>query len=303
MKSKYRHIIIGASGVIGSELLENLNNKKEEVIPTFSSKPIDGGVKFDMRTSSLSDVVGDLSNNDIVYLLAAYSNPSWIFAHQDEANELNIVATKKLIDELSVKDCRIVFMSSVEIFDGETGAYSEKSEPNPLNLYGKMKLEIENYLEEKSNNFCVVRTAWNVGWSQVGRCVIQLTYQTLLKENAKMAHDNCFSIIDAKDTAEGLYRIGVNDDVNVCHLVGGEHIFRTDLADRVVRYSNNGHKMSYSECSFSDIPYSEKRALKNDMDGSFSVRRLEMEYKSLDDVIKRKVAYLDSLVKDGILNI
>ena len=37
----------------------------------------------------------------------------------------------------------IIFMSSVEIFDGIKGGYKEDDTPDPLNFYGILKLKVE----------------------------------------------------------------------------------------------------------------------------------------------------------------
>ena len=37
-------------------------------------------------------------------------------------------------------------MSSVEVFDGSKGNYREGDHPNPINYYGELKYEVEEYL-------------------------------------------------------------------------------------------------------------------------------------------------------------
>lgn len=41
-----------------------------------------------------------------------------------------------------------IFLSSGEVFDGKTGRYGEAGEPNPINVYGKTKLEAEETVLE-----------------------------------------------------------------------------------------------------------------------------------------------------------
>ena len=45
------------------------------------------------------------------------------------------------------------------VFTGKKGNYSEIDEPNPINLYGKQKLAIENYLKANSSDYCILRIA------------------------------------------------------------------------------------------------------------------------------------------------
>ena len=197
--------IIGASGLIGGSLYELLKSKSLDVYGTYSKNNEDNLIFFDMNKSDFS-CFNKVEENDIFYILSAYSNPSWIAQNKSLAEELNYTKTIELIDFLIEKRVKIIFMSSVEIFDGQKGEYSEEDTPNPLNFYGELKYRVEKYIINNYDNYTIVRTGWNVGLSEKSRCVVQLTYETLLSNNAKMATDNFFSLSSVEDTSEGLYR-------------------------------------------------------------------------------------------------
>ena len=71
-----------------------------------------------MRDPEFSDL-GEVKKGDIFYILSAYSNPSWIAQNKEEAKDLNYDKTIQLIDFLIEKETKIIFMSSVEVFDGK----------------------------------------------------------------------------------------------------------------------------------------------------------------------------------------
>lgn len=286
-----RIIIIGASGLIGNELYQICKSQDIACIGTSTHNPKECLVSFDMQKQSIQDIVPDLNQEDVIVLLSAYSNPSWIFTHQEEAIDLNRTATLKLIDSLPTQ--RIVFMSSVEVFDGKKGNYIEKTPPNPLNLYGKMKAEVEAHLIHRGGNFCIVRTGWNVGWTLKKRCVITLTYETLLQDNAKMATDNIFSISDAHETALGLLKLCQESDVQYCHLASQPAITRIQLADLIIQKSLRGKEMAYTPCLFSEIPYSEPRARENHLNTDFAQNKLGLKFTDPLDIIERKLDFLD----------
>tara|TARA_Y100000741_G_scaffold365151_1_gene359770 strand:+ start:626 stop:1525 length:900 start_codon:yes stop_codon:yes gene_type:complete len=289
-----RIIIIGGSGLIGYELYQEASRSNIKAIGTYDTFKREGLINFNMKNETLKSVIPDLKSSDIIYLLAAYSNPSWIYNNIKTARELNITATKKIIDEVSNVGCRIIFMSSVEVFDGKKGDYKENSKPNPLNTYGVMKYEIEKYLEKNYKNSCIVRTSWNVGWNLKHRCVINLTYETLLKPNAFMANDNTFSIADVKDTSQGLLKLSNFKDINKCHLASGQKLLvRSELAELVKNTSKYGKLMNYELTSFSKIPYSEPRALHNSLNTNFATNELKINFREPNDIIKQKVKFLD----------
>ena len=188
-------------------------------------------------------------------------------------------------------------MSSAEVFDGYKGCYSEDDSPNPLNFYGELKLRIENYLINNYNNYTIVRTGWNVGLNEKSRCPVQLTYETLLNGNAKMATDNFFSLCYVKDTAEVLYKTSLEKDLNIIHICSDKIINRNEMAELVASVSSNGEQMSFSDCLFEEIPYSEPRGRINDLDNSLSRKLFGIQYFDAHQLIINKVKYLDNRLK------
>ena len=129
-------------------------------------------------------------------------------------------------------------MSSVEIFDGSSEFNLENTKPNPLNYYGETKLLIEKYLQEKCKNYHILRTGWNVGINLKSRCVITLTYKTLLNNGAKMAIDNTFTITHVDDLTNIISKILFSNDKDILHLCSPEIISRNKLAELVIQMSN-----------------------------------------------------------------
>lgn len=292
-----RMIIVGASGVMGNALYAAARVSKKEVIGTYYSHQCNGLLRYDMCKERLGNVIGGIGPQDTVYLLSAYTNVAWVHAHQDIASELNLHATKRLIDEIAQTGARIIFMSSVEVFDGQQGNYNENSLPNPLTSYGRMKFEIEKYLLKKKCKSCIVRIGWKVAWDADSPCVIKFTYQALMGPGAKIARDNIFSLIDDRDICEGLLRIFDRPEVAICHLASTPPVVRTDLASMVMKFSKYKDRMSFETALFADIPYSEKRSRDTHLDNSFAVSTLGMNFRSPEDIIRQKVELLDQNFK------
>ena len=282
--------------MIGGALLSKLNTTGEKVVSTRHASITDEThAILDLRLHDVSSFTAQIKSSDTVYLLAAYSNPSWIHDHRKEAAALNRDGAKRFINALLPEMPHLIFMSSVEVFDGMTGAYIEGDTPNPLNYYGELKYEIEQYITINYPKSTIVRTGWNIGANVSSRCVVNLTYETLLKPNARMANDNVFSIIDAMDTAEGLMRLSRQLDVRKIHFAADMPFLRSDLSGIIKKYSLRGASMSYAPCRFADILYSEPRGRLNDLDNGFSKKRLGMSYRDAVDVVRGKVALLDEL--------
>ena len=184
-------------------------------------------------------------------------------------------------------------MSSVEIFDGTSQINFETTKPNPLNFYGKTKLKVELYLKENIKNYHIIRTGWNVGINLKSRCVVSLTYNSLLKDGAKMAKDNSFTITHVEDLSEAISKIIFSNEKKILHLCSSEIITRTKLADQIIKISKNADKMSYRETTFSDIHYNEPRSKLNNLNSEYKEINDNLFFRSAEQTIKEKVNFLD----------
>ena len=296
MNQKRKNIVIGASGLIGGALYQCFQKNGESVIGTYSQNCIlPDMIRLDITEGNFQQLVALINPEDNVYILSAYSNPSWIYNNPEEAEKLNLIGTIGLIDALREKNPRIIFMSSVEVFDGTRKSYREFDVPYPLNLYGELKFKIEEFLKLTYKKSTIVRTGWNVGLDKRSRCVVRLTYDTLLKPNARMAIDNQFSISSVIDTANALRELAHHPALNEIHIAADDVVSRVDLAKIICEHSRRGAEMNFEECLFSDIKYSEPRARLNYIDNSLSKEILLIKYQDAKRIITDKISFIDNL--------
>ena len=95
--------------------------------------------------------------------MSAYSDPDFCKKNKRISNKLNIIKTKKLIEELVWHKIYFIFFSSEQVFDGKKGNYKEEDLPNPISLYGKQKYIIENFIKKITQNYCIFRIAKTYG--------------------------------------------------------------------------------------------------------------------------------------------
>ena len=289
-----RLIVVGASGVIGSALMRVALAAGRRAIGTGLSRPGSTLVPFDMRRAPLRTIVPDLGPGDVVYLLAGYISAPWIFANPEAARELNLEASGRLTDEVIAAGARLVFMSTDAVFDGITGGYTETATPKPLNLYGRLKMAMEEHVLGANGSGIVARTGWNVAWEKGAHCAVAQCYDTLLKPGARMAHDNVISISDVDDTTRGLLALaGVRPpEHRVYHLVSTPGVARVDLAATVKATSRWGAEMAYDTVAFASLPYTEPRPTRAFL-GSERLGALGVVFAPPLAVIRRKVRLLD----------
>jgi dTDP-4-dehydrorhamnose reductase len=264
------------------------------VVGTALNRPARGLVSFDMERSPLRAAVPDLGPGDVVFLLAGHISPGWIFSNPGAARALNVDASRRLADEAFAAGTRLVFMSTDQVFDGETGSYDEHSAPRPLNLYGRLKVEMESHVLGAPGGI-VARTGWNVGWEPGRHCAVAQCYEALLKSGARMAGDNIINITDVDDTARGLVALAgmAPPTHSIYHLVSSPGVARADLAAAVKAASHRGPLMQYQVVPFATLPYTEPRPVRAYL-SSVHLGSLGVAFAQPLDVIRRKVAALDS---------
>jgi dTDP-4-dehydrorhamnose reductase len=288
-----RVIVIGASSFIGFNFFKYLKQKKINTIGTyFKNRKKLELVKFDITKNKIKNAIKDISQKDIFIIFSAMSNPSKISNNKKNANKINHLSTIKIIKQINKFNSKIIFMSSVEVFDGKKSYFYENDKPNPLNYYGKTKLKVEHYLKKNSKNYSIIRTSWNSSKKIEGRCVIELTYKTIMKPNAKMAKDNIFSITYVKDLCELIYK-KLNSKKKIIHISNKEIISRVGLADKIRHFSKNKNKINYKKVKFSEINYSEPRGLKNVLKSKDKEISRSFKFFKLKNLIQMKVEMLD----------
>jgi dTDP-4-dehydrorhamnose reductase len=289
-----RLILVGASGTIGAATLECAYSHRIKVVPTFHSRPISGGVLFQLETDTLDSLA--IQYDDSLIIFAAYSDQEWIRKNPDQARKLNIDATARISREAYRAGAWIVFLSSEAVF-GENldGGWSESDLPCPVTEYGRQKREMELILEEQGNA-SIVRTGWNVSDRLTDRCIIKNTYQSLLSGDARLAEDNLLSLTHVRDTAELLVNVATERINGYVHSVSGIPITRTALADEIIKNSSHGKDMRYERIKFAQLQLSEPKPARAWLRSSAKVCRRTAFFETPQKIIANKIRALEDFV-------
>jgi len=288
-----RVILVGASGVIGSQVLATAQAQDRPALGTYFKNPRPDMVAYDMTQQALTDVVPDLGPSDTVVLLSARADPNWVFENPWESRELNVVGNIRAADDARGAGARVVFVSTEYVFDGAIGAYDENSRPAPTTLYGQQKVEVEEHLQITGGRWAIVRLGWTVGWEGDTRCPVFNTFKTLMTPGARMAEDNTFTLSDVRDTAKAILEVADRDQNTIWHLASAPPVTRSDLADWVMKSSKYSDLMAFERVRFAEIPFPEPRPERSWIVNHKAVQNLQVQFAEPWRTVEEKVKLVD----------
>jgi len=148
-----RILLTGRNGQVGYEL--------ERVLPVLGEVIATDRSGLDLAEPDAIRRVVREAKPDLIVNAAAYTAVDRAESEPDMGMQVNAVAPGVLAEEAKRYDALLVHFSTDYIFDGTKGApYAESDAPNPLNVYGKTKLEGERYLAASGCRHLLLRTSW-----------------------------------------------------------------------------------------------------------------------------------------------
>ncbi|MCB0511121.1 MAG: SDR family oxidoreductase, partial [Bacteroidetes bacterium] len=179
---------------------------------------------------------------NVIVHCGALTHVDYCETNEQESYKKTVLSTKNIVDLAVQLNSKLVFISTDYIFDGTNGPYAETDKPNPISIYGKHKLEAENYVLDNIKEAIVLRIT-NVygdeirGKNFVSRIVEQAQNNQHL--TLKLPIDQYATPINAADIARCLYLL-LNDKQNgIFNISSTDYMNRVQLALRILNYFPN----------------------------------------------------------------
>jgi len=154
-----RILVIGAKGMLGRDLVEVLRS-------SFGNDEVFGWDIDEIDIQEENNTIAKVESLQpgIVINVAAYTDVDGCESNGKKAFAVNAEGMRHVALGAARCGSKVVYLSTDYIFDGKKGKpYLEDDLPNPLNVYGRSKLRGEQYVQELSENFLIVRTQWLYG--------------------------------------------------------------------------------------------------------------------------------------------
>jgi len=241
-------LITGANGFLGYYLVEQLLNKNYEVIATGrgqSRLPFSKHKNFHYEEMDFTDPfsihdVFEKIKPEVVVHAGAMSKPDECELDQMKAYLVNVEGTVQLL--INAEDIKsfFIFLSTDFVFDGERGMYNENDIPNPVNYYGRTKLEAEEAVKEYEFDWAIVRTVLVYGINHSGHNnILKIVKEKLEKgEEYNIVDDQVRTPTYVEDLATGIVTIIEKKATGVFHLSGKDMLTPYQMAIKTAEILN-----------------------------------------------------------------
>lgn len=153
-----RVMITGASGLLGRAVLQEFENDESWTAQGLAfSRAGNKLKKVDITDRHAVADAMQYFKPSVVIHSAAERRPDVVECQAEATHALNVSATQYLCQAAAAVGASVIYISTDYVFDGKNPPYQETDLPNPLNAYGKSKLEGEKVTLAESSANAVLR--------------------------------------------------------------------------------------------------------------------------------------------------
>ncbi|XP_047978132.1 methionine adenosyltransferase 2 subunit beta-like [Salvia hispanica] len=290
--SKKRVLIVGGTGYLGQHLLQSFADADSQLDlafthhsappqPLLNAIPHALSFPLDLRTCHGLDAISHpFAQPDVVINCAALSVPRVCEMDPEAAMSINVPTG--LVKWLSSfgKSCLLIHLSTDQVYEGTKSFYKEEDETVPVNVYGKSKVEAEQYISAHCQNYAILRSSIIYGPQTVSPVPKSLPIQWMDSVLAKgepmdFFHDEFRCPIFVKDLVASVQIltnqwITETKQVQLLLNVGGpDRVSRVQMAEAVA------HARGYSTSLIKQVSASSvDRGVKSPCDISMDITKL-----------------------------
>ncbi|MBI5654282.1 dTDP-4-dehydrorhamnose reductase [Candidatus Uhrbacteria bacterium] len=226
-------LITGAKGQLGTELADNADRQRHELILADMEE-------FDLTDKTSIGSFLEKTKSDLIINCAAFTQVDAAEADGEVARKVNADAPETMAAWCKENGARMIQISTDYVFSGNhSSPYSVDDLPDPQSAYGRTKLEGERKVLEADGNAIIIRTAWL--YSPYGKNFVKTMLKLMAeREELKVVGDQIGSPTSAADLARAILKIMELDGVRgIFHFTNEGVASWYDLAQAIAEYSGS----------------------------------------------------------------
>lgn len=232
-------LVTGANGQLGKCLQKRTSLDTNVAFHFYDAK------KLDITSSEAISEVFETHEFDYCINCAAFTNVELAEREPEQAYKINAEGVKNLAQASERHNVCLIHISTDYVFDGHKKTPYKVSDPtNPINEYGKSKLQGERHIQEITEKYFIIRTSWL--YSEFGKNF----YKTILEkakagENLTITDDQKGCPTKANNLAAFIIELISTENVKygTLHFTDGEVMTWYDFAERILIENNLRNKV------------------------------------------------------------
>lgn len=236
-----RILLFGKIGQLGWELRRTLATVGEVVCLDYP--------EVDFTHPETLKAIIDQAAPQVIINAVAYTAVDKAEEEQNKARLINAIAPGVLAEEAHKRRIALVHYSTDYVFNGKKGGlYVESDQPDPLNVYGRTKLDGEIAVQQEGGAALILRTSWVYSMRQGGFVTKVLQWarqQPVLRMVTDQVGNPTWARMLAEVNAQLLAMAGpdsygwFSEHAGLYHLAGGGKANRLEWARAILE--NDAH--------------------------------------------------------------
>jgi dTDP-4-dehydrorhamnose reductase len=265
-----KFLVTGSAGLVGRQVIKDLLQSYTDVYSCYHASNPEDGIATLLDLASTDDIIRVVESTkpDVIIHLAAMTNVDMCETQKDLATKINSKSTAVIAEQATKLGAFLVYVSTDYVFDGEEGMKKETDNTEPVDHYGKSKLEGENAVKEIATKWCIARTSTPYGIHPKKK-----SFPIFIAENLKagtqldIITDQYTSPTYVPNPSRMLIEISSRNIQGILHVSGATRVSRYDMAEMVAEKLSLDKKL-LRPTNMADMNWTAKRPRDSSLDVS-----------------------------------
>ncbi len=279
-----KFLVTGSAGLIGRQIVKDLTSNDVEVYSCYNKTEPKFGIPIHLDLTKEDEIVDTLKKikPNVIIHLGAITDVELCESQKEMATIVNTKATEILALESEKYNSFFVYLSTDYVFDGKEGLKNENDIPNPINFYGKSKLQGEIALNKISSPHIIIRTSTPFGIHPKKK-----SFPLWIKENLELKNkipvliDQYTSPSYVPNLSKMILEIISKKITGIIHLAEDTRISRFEFAKIIANKFNLDENLLKSS-KMNEMNWIAKRPMDSSLDVSKAKKILDNKPKKIE---------------------
>ncbi|MCX7919879.1 MAG: dTDP-4-dehydrorhamnose reductase [bacterium] len=235
---------------------------------------------------------------DLIIHTAASTDVDGCEENPGKAFTINGIGTRNMGEYAKQINARFLYISTDYIFDGMKGEpYREDDVPNPINIYGKTKLEGEKYIQQLDIPYYIVRTSWLFG--QNGKNFVNTILEKAKRyKSIEVVNDQFGSPTYTLDLAIAIAMLIKTEKYGIYHISNSGICSWYEFACEILKIKGLSNKVKVQPIGSGELTRLAKRPQYSKLDSSKYERITGHTLRSWQEALKEYLENINFAIED-----